>query len=68
MLRKKSGYYICGEIQKNNSFKKEAKLGIKAASSSEVSHERALANIGLNFRKSSRPPIGQFCIDFVFSY
>ena len=33
------------------------KFGIKAASSCEISDERALAKLSLNFRKCSRPPI-----------
>ena len=38
---------------KKYSFKIGAKLGIKAASSGEVSDERALAEPSLNFRKKS---------------
>ena len=40
----------CDQILKNNSLKQGAKFSIKAATSSEVSDERALA-------KNSRPPI-----------
>ena len=37
--------------------KRRAKSGNKSASSSEVSNERALAKLRLNFRKSPRLPV-----------
>ena len=56
-------YFGSGKNQKNihlwlnNCLKRRTKFGSKAASSSEVSDERALAKLNLNFRKSSRSPI-----------